>query len=77
MGAAAFAPASTGATSQTSRDTLRILIVDDHEAVRVMFSGVLQHYAARSVVGVASDGLDAIAQAHALRPERFSRTKSR
>src|SRR5262245_13446752 len=65
----AFGATSVGGTSQISREKLRILIVDDHPAVREVFSDVLQQYPALSVVGVASDGVEAIAQAHALRPD--------
>src|SRR5262245_6754426 len=64
---AALDPASTA--NQSAQDALTILIVDDHAAVREVFSDVLQQYAGLSVVGVASDGLEAIAQAHALRPD--------
>jgi PAS domain S-box-containing protein len=66
---AAFGSTTTGPARQTSRDALRILIVDDHVAVREAFTGVLQQYPGLSVVGVACDGLDAIAQAHRLRPD--------
>jgi len=60
---------STAAIDETSREALRILIVDDHSAMREVFSDFLRQYPALSVVGVASDGLEAIAQAQALRPD--------
>jgi PAS domain S-box-containing protein len=66
---AAVAATTTGLARQTSREALRILIVDDHVAVREAFTGVLQQYPGLCVVGVACDGLDAIAQAHRLRPD--------
>jgi CheY-like chemotaxis protein len=65
----AFGSTTAGAARQTSRDALRILIVDDHVSVREAFTGVLQQYPGLCVVGVACDGLDAIAQAHRLRPD--------
>jgi PAS domain S-box-containing protein len=48
---------------------LRILIVDDHAAVRTAFCKLLQARHEFAVVGEASNGLEAIAQAHALRPD--------
>jgi signal transduction histidine kinase/ActR/RegA family two-component response regulator len=48
---------------------LRILIVDDHAAVRTVFREMLQERPELRVVGDASDGLEAIAQARALRPD--------
>ena len=48
---------------------LRILIVDDHAAVRKAFCKLLQARHELTVVGEASNGLEAIAQARALRPD--------
>jgi len=58
-GAAAFAPARP----------LRILIADDHAEVRRAFRELLQERPELHVVGEAADGLKAIAEAHALRPD--------
>jgi DNA-binding NarL/FixJ family response regulator len=60
--------ASRGAASRAAH-ALRILIVDDHAAVREVFGKVLQARPELCVVGGASNGLEAIAQAHALRPD--------
>src|SRR5262249_54645970 len=48
---------------------LRILIVDDHAAVREVFRNLLHQRSVLRVVGEAADGLEAIEQAHALRPD--------
>jgi len=48
---------------------LRILIVDDHSQVRKVFRSLLEERQELRVVGDASDGLEAIAQAHALYPD--------
>jgi len=48
---------------------LRILIADDHAQVRRVFRGLLEERSELRVIGEASDGLEAIAQAHALRPD--------
>ncbi len=48
---------------------LKILVVDDHAAVRDVFRDLLEQRPEFSVVGEAADGVDAIAQAHALRPD--------
>jgi signal transduction histidine kinase/ActR/RegA family two-component response regulator len=52
-----------------SADALKILIVDDHAAVRSAVRRVLQRRPQFSVVGYASNGLEAIAHAHTLRPD--------
>ena len=65
----ATAAASRSAASRASGDGLRILIVDDHATVRKVFREVLQQRPELCVVGDASDGVEAIAQAHALRPD--------
>ena len=48
---------------------LRVLIVDDHPALRKTFGEILQARAEFQVVGEAANGLEAIAQAHVLRPD--------
>lgn len=48
---------------------LRILIADDHAQVRKVFRGLLEERTELCVVGEASDGLEGIARAHALRPD--------
>ena len=67
-----FAP--TGAASlvdddRASRDALRILIVDDHPAVRRGLREMLHQRPQLSVVGDASNGFEAVAQAFTLRPD--------
>jgi len=53
---------------QASPDALRILIVDDHAGVRSALRDILQQRPQLSVVGDASNGFEAIAHAHTLRP---------
>ena len=68
----ARAPAGRGAADAGRRvddDSLRILIVDDHAGVRSAIGELLNERPQLSVVGAASDGIEAIAQAHALRPD--------
>jgi CheY-like chemotaxis protein/anti-sigma regulatory factor (Ser/Thr protein kinase) len=48
---------------------LRILIVDDHAAVRRAFRQLLEERPELQVVGEAANGLEAIAEARALRPD--------
>jgi PAS domain S-box-containing protein len=48
---------------------LTILIADDHPALRKTFRELLQARPEFQVVGEATNGLEAIAQAHALRPD--------
>ena len=50
-------------------DALRILIADDHAAVRKALREVLQERPELAVVGDAANGFEAIAYAHALRPD--------
>jgi CheY-like chemotaxis protein/anti-sigma regulatory factor (Ser/Thr protein kinase) len=57
--AAGFAPARA----------LRILMVDDHAAVRRVFRELFEERPELEVVGEAVDGLEAIASARALRPD--------
>ena len=52
-----------------SPDALRILIVDDHPAVRRALREMLHQRPQFSVVGDASNGFEAIAYAHTLRPD--------
>jgi PAS domain S-box-containing protein len=54
---------------RASLDALRILIVDDHPAVRRTFRDILNKQPQLSVVGDASNGFEAIAHAHTLRPD--------
>ena len=73
-GADGFSLAATGLPAavddnSASPDTLRILIVDDHPAVRRALRGTLNQRPQFSVVGEASNGFEAIAHAHALRPD--------
>jgi CheY-like chemotaxis protein len=62
-------PASAGDGGRASPDALRILIVDDHAAVRAALRDILHARPQLSVVGDASNGVEAIAQAHTLRPD--------
>ena len=62
-------PAPHRAVSYASARALKILIVDDHAGVRDGFREVLQERQELRVVGEAADGLEAIAKAHALRPD--------
>ena len=67
-----FAPigaASTDDNGRASPDALRILIVDDHAAVRGAVRDILHELPDLMVVGDASNGLEAIALAHTLRPD--------
>jgi signal transduction histidine kinase len=57
------------AKSVPSVPALRILIVDDHAAVRRVFRDLLQERREFVVVGDACNGLEGIAQARALRPD--------
>jgi PAS domain S-box-containing protein len=54
---------------RASPDALRILIVDDHAAVRRALRELLHQRPQLSVVGDASNGFEAIAHAHTLRPD--------
>jgi len=71
-GASTFAPigtASPGDKGRASPDALRILIVDDHAGVRTALRDKLRQRPQLSVVGDASNGFEAIAHAHTLRPD--------
>jgi len=61
--------ASTQAETHTPAEALKILIVDDHAAVRSAVRRALQARPQFSVVGDASNGLEAIAHAHTLHPD--------
>jgi len=63
------APGSASDTGPASAQALRILIVDDHVAVRKALREMLQERPELRVVGDASNGFEAIAHAHALRPD--------
>ena len=67
-------PARTQSTRRGSDEHVvgahvRVLIVDDHPSVRKVFRDLLQERREFVVVGDAADGLEAIAQARALRPD--------
>ncbi len=55
--------------NRASQDALRILLVDDHTAVRNALRQMLDERAQLRVVGEASDGIDAVVQARRLRPD--------
>src|SRR4029453_2916690 len=55
--------------SVASLPTLRVLIVDDHKEMRKTLQGLLEERRELKVVGEAANGLEAITQAHALRPD--------
>ena len=55
--------------TRASQDRLRILIVDDHAAVRNALRKMLNERPQMRVVGEATDGIDAIVHARRLRPD--------
>jgi PAS domain S-box-containing protein len=57
------------ATAGAPSYALRVLIVDDHPALRKTFAEILQARPEFQVVGEAANGVEAIAQAHVLRPD--------
>lgn len=57
-------PASASASA-----TVRVLLVDDHELVRTGFRTILESEPGIEVVGDASNGAEAITQAHVLQPD--------
>jgi DNA-binding NarL/FixJ family response regulator len=61
--------ASAGDDRRASPDALTILIVDDHAGVRRAVRELLLERPQLSVVGDASNGFEAIARAHTLRPD--------
>jgi PAS domain S-box-containing protein len=66
---ASIGPTPPGDNVRESRDALRILIVDDHAGVRSALRDMLHQRPQFSVVGDASNGVEAIAHAHTLRPD--------
>jgi PAS domain S-box-containing protein len=67
-----FAPiggSSADSNGGASTEALRILIVDDHAVVRSTIRDILNQRPQLSVVGDASNGIEAIAHAHTLRPD--------
>ena len=66
---AAIALPTRHAARGASPYPLRILIADDHPALRKTFRELLQARPEFQVVGEATNGLEAIAQAHVLRPD--------
>jgi PAS domain S-box-containing protein len=71
-GAATAASISATPASGNGRlptDALRILIVDDHAGVRSTLRDILNERPQLTVVGDVSNGFEAIAHAHALRPD--------
>lgn len=69
LGRALTGPASAADGGGASPDPLRILIVDDHPAVRRALREMLLQRPQLSVVGDASNGFEAIAHAYTLRPD--------
>ena len=69
MRPAPLGAASTVDVERAAPNALRILIVDDHPPVRRALREMLHQRPELSVVGDASNGFDAIAHAHALRPD--------
>ena len=65
---AAVAPPTRHAAG-AAPNALRILIVDDHPAMRKTYRELLQRWPQFQVVGEAVNGLEAIAQARVLRPD--------
>jgi PAS domain S-box-containing protein len=68
-GSASVLEPSADAARTVPRRRLRILIADDHAPVRKALRGLLQARPEFQVAGEAANGLEAIAQAHALRPD--------
>src|SRR5262245_161760 len=66
--AAAEAPMSGAVTSASPR-ALKILLVDDHAAMRKALRRLLQGRGELQIVGEAANGFEAIAQARALHPD--------
>ncbi len=50
-------------------EPIRVLIADDHDVVRAGLKAAVQAQAEFAVVGEARDGVEAVRQAHALRPD--------
>jgi PAS domain S-box-containing protein len=62
-------PTSVGTGRRRFLDPLRILIVDDHAAVRKVLRETLQRWPELRVVGEAANGVEAIVEVEALRPQ--------
>ena len=54
--------------TQTS-DVFRILLADDHRLIRHVLSAMLERYPTLSIVGEATNGMEAISMAAALKPD--------
>ena len=63
------APTRYRAVGHEAAQALKILIVDDHAGIREGFREMLQDRPELLVVGEAANGLEAIDQAHALKPD--------
>lgn len=61
-------PPSPQPSKRESKDTVRVLLVDDHAMMRQGLRSVLEVYNDVHIVGEASDGEEAIAFVHELRP---------
>ncbi len=55
--------------TQQERSTISVLIVDDHEVVRMGLRGILEHTSGISVAGEAGSVAEAVGQAEAHRPD--------
>lgn len=55
--------------TDTTTDTIRVLLVDDHAMLRAGFRTILDSQPDITVVGEAATGAEAVAQASALRPD--------
>jgi PAS domain S-box-containing protein len=62
-------PPLTGAVASAAPRALKILLVDDHAAMRTALRRLLQARTELQIVGEAANGLEAIAQARALLPD--------
>jgi CheY-like chemotaxis protein len=62
-------PPSLGTVVVAAQRRLRILIVDDHAPVRKALRGLLEARPEFQVAGEATNGAEAIAQAHAIKPD--------
>jgi len=69
LGRVLAGPALHAGAGVASARALRILLVDDHAGIRKVFRELFQDRPELEVVGDVGDGFEAIAQAHALRPD--------
>ena len=69
MAAGSRRPEAQGGGTGAGRRCIRILLVDDHPIVRRGIGSCLARHSHLQVVGEAADGLEAITQARALRPD--------